>query len=73
MAFKSMNDSAKSASKELLSALHSGLHATLGKLNLVTREEFVAQTEVLRNTRLKLEALEQRLNALEILLNKTST
>ena len=34
-------------------------------MNLVTREEFEIQTAVLQKTRAKLEALEQRLAALE--------
>jgi len=38
---------------------------TLSKLDLVTREEFDLQTEVLARTRQKLEALERQLNELE--------
>lgn len=38
--------------------LHVALQSALGKMNLVTREEFDAQTAVLQRTRLKLEALE---------------
>jgi ubiquinone biosynthesis accessory factor UbiK len=41
------------------------LRATLGRLDLVTREEFDAQTKVLERTRAKAEALEARLAALE--------
>lgn len=41
------------------------LQAGLRKLDLVTREEFDVQRAVLRRTREKLEALEQRLAALE--------
>ena len=43
-------------------ALFSGL---LGKLDLVTREEFDIQTQVLARTREKLQALEARVEALE--------
>jgi ubiquinone biosynthesis accessory factor UbiK len=38
--------------------LHIALQSALSKLNLITREEFDAQTAVLQRTRLKLEALE---------------
>ncbi len=40
------------------------LEATLGKLNLVTREEFEVQQAVLARTREKLKALEERVAAL---------
>jgi BMFP domain-containing protein YqiC len=45
--------------------LHIALQAALARLDLVTREEFDAQTAVLLRTRLKLEALEQQLTRLE--------
>lgn len=45
--------------------LRSGLEAALGRLQLVTREEFDVQQAVLRRTREKLEALEARVAALE--------
>jgi len=41
------------------------LQSALGKLNLVTREEFDAQTAVLQRTRLKLEALEAHCTKIE--------
>lgn len=41
------------------------LQAALAHLDLVTREEFDAQTAVLQRTRQKLEALEQELARLE--------
>jgi len=41
------------------------VESTLSKLDLVTREEFDLQTEVLARTRQKLEALERQLNELE--------
>ncbi len=40
------------------------LQATLSKMNLVTREEFDVQTELLQRTREKLEQLEQELKTL---------
>ncbi len=45
--------------------LHTALQATLSKLNLVTREEFDAQSAVLQRTRSKLEALELRCAEIE--------
>lgn len=41
------------------------LRANLAKLDLVARDEFDAQTRVLARTRAQVEALEQRLAALE--------
>lgn len=41
------------------------LETTIQRLDLVTREEFEVQTEVLARTREKLEALEARVAALE--------
>ena len=41
------------------------LRANLAKLDLVARDEFDAQTRVLARTRAQIEALEQRLAALE--------
>lgn len=41
------------------------LEAALGRLNLVTREEFDVQQAVLRRTREKLKALELRVDELE--------
>ncbi len=41
------------------------LRANLAKLDLVARDEFDAQTKVLARTRAQIEALEQRLAALE--------
>lgn len=41
------------------------LQAQLGRMDLVNREEFDVQTQVLLRTREKLAALELRLNALE--------
>ncbi len=43
----------------------SAVQSALGNLDLVTREEFDVQAEVLRRTREKLEALEARVAVLE--------
>lgn len=45
--------------------VRSALSATFAKLDLVTREEFDIQTQVLHRTREKLEQLEQQVAALE--------
>ena len=44
---------------------HAILQSALGKLDLVTREEFEVQKAVLAKTRLKVEDLEKRLAAIE--------
>lgn len=43
----------------------SAVQSALGNLDLVTREEFDVQAEVLKRTRAKLVALEERVAALE--------
>lgn len=45
--------------------LNALLKSIFTKMDLVTREEFEVQAEVLRNTRQKLEMLEVKLTALE--------
>jgi len=45
--------------------IHAILQTALGKLDLVTREEFEVQKMVLEKTRAKLEDLENRVNELE--------
>lgn len=50
----------------------STLQSALGKLDLVTREEFDVQSQVLARTRSKLEALEKQLAELEAQINKES-
>lgn len=44
--------------------LHLALQAALARMDLVTREEFDAQTTVLQRTRQRLEQLEQELEKL---------
>ena len=55
----------KSMREDLEQNFRSVLRASLGKLDLVTREEFEVQEAVLAKTRAKLEALEARLKELE--------
>lgn len=45
--------------------IRSAMSSTFSKLDLVTREEFDIQTQVLHRTREKLEALEKRVTELE--------
>lgn len=51
--------------KDVEKNLKASLAAWLSKLDLVTREEFDVQTQVLARTREKLQALETRLAVLE--------
>ena len=55
---RSMAEEAESKVKQIL-------QSQLSKLDLVTREEFDVQTQVLIRTREKLEAMEKRIAALE--------
>ncbi len=55
----------QSLQNDLQRNLHTALEAALGKLNLVTRDEFDIQQAVLQRTRQKLEQLETQLQALE--------
>ena len=51
--------------QDLESNFRAVLRASLGKLDLVTREEFDTQTRVLQRTRERLAELEARLQAVE--------
>lgn len=55
----------KSVREDLEQNFHSVLQSGLGKLDLVTREEFEVQEAVLARTREKLDALETKLKDLE--------
>jgi BMFP domain-containing protein YqiC len=56
---------ARSMQADLESNFRAVLRERLSKLDLVSRDEFDAQTRVLERTRARLEALEARLAALE--------
>jgi len=57
--------------EDLEKSFHAILQGALGKLDLVTREEFEVQKAVLAKTRAKLEDLEKRVDAMEAqMLNK---
>lgn len=55
----------ESPAKDLEKNVKALLQSALQRLDLIPREEFELQTEVLRRTREKLEALEARISALE--------
>ena len=55
----------QSPAKDIELNLKAGVTSMLGKLGMVSREEFDVQTEVLARTRAKLEQLEARLAELE--------
>jgi BMFP domain-containing protein YqiC len=55
----------RSIQQDLETNFRSVLRSSLGKLDLVTREEFDTQLKVLERTRSKLEALEKKVEELE--------
>jgi ubiquinone biosynthesis accessory factor UbiK len=55
----------RTISQDLETNFRAVLRASLGKLELVTRDEFDTQTRVLERTRARLAELEARLQALE--------
>ncbi|MFC3095406.1 accessory factor UbiK family protein [Alteromonas sediminis] len=55
----------KNMAEEVEGKVKQVLQSQLSKLDLVTREEFDVQTQVLIRTREKLEAMEKRLDELE--------
>lgn len=55
-----------SANKPTKEIIHQLILAAIRKLNLVTREEFVVQTQVLLKTRLRVEQLEKKLMELNV-------
>ena len=59
---KIIEDSPISDIEESINAL---LQSTFTKLDLISREEFDVQTQVLKRTRLKLEDLEKKIDALQ--------
>jgi ubiquinone biosynthesis accessory factor UbiK len=55
----------RATQRDLESNFRAVLRANLGKLDLVTRDEFDTQSRVLERTRARLEALEARVKAME--------
>lgn len=62
---ESVPEGLRSVREDLEKNFKSVLQAGIGKLDLVTREEFEVQEAVLARTREKLQALESRLQQLE--------
>ena len=58
-------DLAKSAQEDVHNHIKAAVSGVISRLDLVTREEFEIQLEVLRRTRAKVEALEKRVAELE--------
>jgi hypothetical protein len=63
--FESVPPAVRTMQRDLESNFRAVLRSSLGKLDLVTRDEFDAQVKVLERTRARLEALEERLRELE--------
>ena len=61
---------ASSPARDIDKNVRALLNSTLGRLDLVTREEFDVQTQVLLRTREKLEAMTLRVAELEARLGK---
>ena len=51
--------------------IHALIQGALTKMELISREEYDVQTEVLKHTREKLDALEEKLKTIEDLLQKS--
>jgi ubiquinone biosynthesis accessory factor UbiK len=63
--FESVPPAVRTMQQDLERNFRSVLRANLGRLDLVTREEFDAQVKVLERTRAKVDALEARVKELE--------
>lgn len=63
--FESLPASLRSVQQDLETNFRAVLRANLGRLDLVARDEFDAQTKVLERTRARLEELERRFAELE--------
>jgi BMFP domain-containing protein YqiC len=63
--FEGLPESARTLQRDIESNFRAVLQASLGKLDLTTRQEFEIQTRVLARTRAALAQLEERIAALE--------
>jgi BMFP domain-containing protein YqiC len=63
--FESVPPAMRSMQQDLESNFRAVLRSSLGKLDLVTRDEFDTQTRVLERTRSRLEQLEAQVKELE--------
>jgi len=64
--FESVPPALRTVQQDLESNFRAVLRASLGKLDLVSRDEFDAQTRVLERTRARLEQLEAQVKELEL-------
>ncbi len=62
----SLPSGGKALADDLKKNLRVGLNSTLERMDLVTREEFDIQTELLARTRARLEILEKQVAELEL-------
>jgi len=69
---QSMPESMREGKQEFDKAVRQAVSNGFSRMDLVTREEFDVQTQVLVRTRAKLEALEQRVEELERRLDGSS-
>lgn len=65
-------ESAKATQQEIEKNIRAVLQSAISKLDLVSRDEFDAQVEVLKRTRSKLDQMELTISALEQKVNKPS-
>ena len=63
--FESLPPALRTMQQDLENNFRAVLRASLGRLDLVARDEFDAQTKVLERTRTRLEELERRFAELE--------
>jgi len=63
-ALKTLPNDGAAVKGELKENLTAALEASLTRMNIVTREEFDAQSALLQRTRIKLEKLERELDSL---------
>lgn len=69
---QALPESLRQTKTEIDKTIRQSVMNAFQKMELVTRDEFDIQTQVLARTRAKLEALEQRVAALEAALDKTN-
>jgi hypothetical protein len=62
---QAMPEGMREGKQEFDKAVRQAVSSGFSRMDLVTREEFDVQTQVLARTRAKLEALDQRVEALE--------
>lgn len=69
---QALPESLRQTKTEMDKTIRQAVMNAFQKMELVTRDEFDIQTQVLARTRAKLEALEQRVSALEAALNNNA-